>query len=260
MPKDRSTYKYRRLTLPQHWPGHNSGSESLTFDPAFSALTKPPLDQATSATIFQALAKAERPLYLQVQLQEHPAETGNAALHLNNLGVKQLQDGDFAAAFRSLLDAIDQDDAPALPYNNIGLMYLEIGDLERAIQHFNTAILIREDLDLAYGNRGLALLELGNYPASYQDLTTAWSLNPRHPMHHNNLGLLCLELNHPRQALQYFDQAIRLAEVMHLEDPIYYNNRGIAHDLIGEPAQANTDFLKAAQLASHRLEIETSLP
>lgn len=195
MPKDRSVYRYQRLTKPETHPPEDQDRKWLTSYSVIQELTGHPPAPGEREEIFQILAKAERLLYLQTEEREYQVNRNNPALRLNNLGVRQLQNGNFPAAFRSLMDAIDLDKTLALAYNNLGLMYLEIGDLDQAIEHFDQAIGIQENLDIAHGNRGLALLESGRFRDSYDNLRRALDMAPGDPMHHNNLGLLCLELN-----------------------------------------------------------------
>ena len=254
MHADRSLYNYRRFTKPETPTSSTHEPEWLAPYSVITGIVGNAPAPTEGEEIFQALAKAERPLRLKTQEREYQEDSGNHALRLINLGVRQLQNGNFPAAFRSLMDAIDLDGTLAPAHNNLGLMYLEIGDMGRAVQHFTQAISSQKAIDVAYGNRGLAFLEMGRFTESCQDLSTALEMDPADPMHHNNMGLLCLELNSPDTALVCFDRAVELSVRLRVEAPVYYNNRGLAHELLGDTSHADRDFLMAARLAEQQLD------
>ena len=138
--------------------------------------------------ILLKLAGAERGLGIieQTAQREYFVTGDNVALRLNDLGLRNLENGNLAKAFRNFKQAIDRDPDLSLAHNNIGLLYLEIGEHQRAQQHFDRAIELDDELDVAYSNRGLLWIELGEYKNAYDDLEFAIDLDPEDPMHHNN--------------------------------------------------------------------------
>ena len=260
---DRGLYKYGRLQKARD-SRHPSPGTSRQF--AYEENIKSLLGQTTTIEDMErrypVLAKAERALCLQTEIREYETGDNSTALRLNNLGLRQLDSGDVQGAFRSLMDALDHDRGLALTYNNLGLLYLEIGDPSKAIDHLSHATDIQENLDIAYGNMGLAYLELGYRQAqrasyqqhSYEHLKRALDIDPGEPMHHNNLGILFLELGDPQTALECFGKAVEAAAARKQENPMYYQNHGIAHEASGDWESANRDFLRASSLADRQME------
>ena len=264
---DRGLYKYGRLQKARD-SGYSGPRTSGPF--AFEENIMPLLGRKPTVEdmerLYPVLAKAERALCLQTEIREYEQGDNSTALRLNNLGLRQLDSGDVQGAFRSLMDALDHDHdhdpGLALAHNNLGLLYLEIGDPSRAIDCLRHATDIQEDLDAAYGNMGLAYMELGYRQSqrasyqqhSYENLKKALDIDPGEPMHHNNLGILFLELGDPRTGLECFEKAVETAAARKQENPMYYQNRGIAHEASGNWESANLDFRRASSLADTQME------
>ena len=262
---DRGFYKYGRLQKDTHNrpPGSRPGARPA-YEEAFMDGVRPDMPPEDRERLYPVLARAERALCLQIEARGYE-ESDSTALRLNNLGLSQMNTGDLQEAFRSFRDAIDQDPGLALPYNNIGLLYLEIGDPGRAIDYLQKATAIQEDLDIAHGNMGLAYLELGyeqsqephHYELSLERLMRALDIDSGEPMHHNNLGILLLELDRPQYARTCFERAIEAADERNQENPMYYRNRGIAHEAAGNHEDASQDFLTALRLTERQMEANT---
>ena len=264
---DRGLYKYGRLQKARDsgYPSPGTSGQFAYEKNIKSLLGRTPTVEDMERR-YPVLAKAERALCLQTETREHETGGDSTALRLNNLGLRQLDSGDVQGAFRSLMDALDHDCGLALAHNNLGLLYLEIGDPSRAIDCLSHATDIQENLDIAYGNMGLAYMELGyqelgyqenwgsSYGLSYEHLKRALEIDPGEPMHHNNLGILFLELGDPRTGLECFEKAVEAAAARKQENPMYYQNRGIAHEASGDWESANLDFLQASSLADTQME------
>ena len=263
MKTDRGLYKYGRLQKARDSRYSSPGtSEPFAYEKNILLLLARTPTVEDMERRYPVLAKAERALCLQTETREYETGDNSTALRLNNLGLRQLDSGDVQGAFRSLMDALDHDHDLALAHNNLGLLYLEIGDPSRAIDCLRRATDRQKDMDIAHGNMGLAYMELGYRQAqrasyqqhSYEHLKTALDIDPGEPMHQNNLGILFLELGDPRTALACFKKAVEAAAARKQENPMYYQNRGIAHEASGDWESANLDFLQASSLADTQME------
>jgi Tfp pilus assembly protein PilF len=260
---DRGLYKYGRLQKARdsRYPSPGTSGQFAYEKNIKSLLGRTPTVEDMERR-YPLLAKAERALCLQTETREHETGDNSTALRLNNLGLRQLDSGDIQGAFRSLMDALDHDHGLALAHNNLGLLYLEIGDPSKAIECLRRATHIQANLDVAHGNMGLAYMELGYRQSqrasyqqhSYENLKKALDIDPGEPMHHNNLGILFLELGDPRTGLECFEKAVEAAAARKQENPMYYQNRGIAHEASGDWESANLDFLQASSLADTQME------
>jgi tetratricopeptide (TPR) repeat protein len=74
----------------------------------------------------------------------------------------------------------------------------------------------------------------------------AINLNPRNSEYYFFKALSLEKLRLPDESIQYFDIAISLSD-----KPVYYNNRGLMHQMIGDYSKAFSDFDKAIQIDSN---------
>ena len=252
-------YNYRRfLKIETHFTPQQPTTQTPGRTP------EPPnidrlIKQNDTGTLPNTL-RTERAIRLQ-QIDERyytvpdTPEPTRLALMWNNLGLKQLENGDLPRAFRNLQQAIQYNPALPMPHNNLGILYLELGDLQQARHHLDIAIDLQPSMDTPYGNLGLAWMEAGHYELARWYLQQAHHLAPNDPFHHNNLGIFYLETGNLENALYHLTMAVELDD----SNPIHYSNRGMIYDAIGEPALANLDYGYAVQLAEAQFQAELDL-
>ena len=197
-------------------------------------------------------ARAERALQLQQITEPTHPEFKPSALMWNDMGLRQLENGDLPRAFRNFQQAIIEDSSLSIAYNNMGLLYLEIGDLEQAKRHLDIAVALQPSMDAPRSNRGLAWMEAGHYQLAQWDFEEAIRLAPDDPLHHNNIGVLYLELGETKDAMAHLERAIQLNP----RNPMHYSNRGMIHEAAGNPARANEDYIHAAQMAELQFQAD----
>ena len=254
-------YAYRHSTKPKRQKihpqdsGHQRARPGLPNNP--SLMDTGQKDEEERRHTLLHLAKAERGLHLlDHSTFKRDTTANNVALRVNELGVKNVRQGNLVRAFRNFLEAINRDPALDLAHNNIGLLYLEIGDHERADLNLSKAIAQEGNLDVAYSNRALLSIELGEYAKAYEDLEKALGIDPDEPMHYNNMGVLFLECGDPQTALQCFQAAADLDRA----NPMHYNNIGMAYQETGDWTTANQAFQRAMELSDRELEASMAEP
>lgn len=95
----------------------------------------------------------------------------------------------------------------------------------------------------ALSQAGRAALMLGDARAAIGFLARAEAQSPRDPVIKAAMGAAMVQLEDPVQAMRYFDAAIAAGGL----DRTYVADRGLAYDLMGDPARAQADYALAAQ-------------
>ncbi|MBD2596204.1 tetratricopeptide repeat protein [Nostoc spongiaeforme FACHB-130] len=121
---------------------------------------------------------------------------------------------------------------------DLGVVQMQQGNYELAIVHFNQAIAQNGKNAVAYSNRCLAYLHLQDYHQAIADCTQAINFSPNNVEAYLNRGLA-----HYRQGnyLSAIDDD-NLAIAHKPQDFRAYYNRGVAHNAIGDHTSAITDF------------------
>lgn len=83
--------------------------------------------------------------------------------HLNNLGSKLIQKGDFAQAARYFTKSLQIDPNSAEAHRKLGYALVQQGELDKAIEHLREALRINPDFATAYNDLGVALLMQGKF-------------------------------------------------------------------------------------------------
>ncbi|MCC5636914.1 tetratricopeptide repeat protein [Nostoc sp. CHAB 5844] len=121
---------------------------------------------------------------------------------------------------------------------NLGVVQMQQGNYEEAIVYFNQAIQQQEKIVAAYSDRCLAYLYLQDYHQAIADCTQAINSAPHHVEAYLNRGLAHYRQGNYTSAIDDDDQAI--AHKPH--DFRAYYNRGVAHNALGDHISAITDF------------------
>lgn len=98
--------------------------------------------------------------------------------------------------------------------------------------------------------QGTDKFQRGNYQGAITDLNQSIDLNPQNAFAYNSRGNAYFELRQYEDAIAQYDRAIAL-------NPNYaeaYFNRGLAHQLMGNDAQAKQDQLQSKQLLGGQVE------
>jgi len=135
---------------------------------------------------------------------------------------------------------------PATPYER-GVAALDAGRHEEALAEFEAALAAATgdaERKAAHNKRGVTLVALGRRDAALADFCTALTLDERFAPALVNLGNLLLEDGHVRDAIDYYEAAIRADE----KYAVAYRNLGIAHKRIGQRAESVRNLRTANRL------------
>lgn len=205
--------------------------------------------------------------------KEKNADKGQLYLQL---GTTFLQQGNYPAALRSLLDAERLDPKNPTTQNNLGIAYLVREKYDLAESHFRNALIIKPNYTDARNNLGRLYIDVGLYDkavreleVSIKDLTyeqpeKSWSNlgqayffsknykqakvafqnslknRPGSCYTMNYYGRTLFELSDFKIAAESLDQAIRLCDKAKFEEPYFYS--GMSFFKSGSVELAHTRF------------------
>lgn len=157
----------------------------------------------------------------------------------------------FELAIKDFKAVIKLDPENYLAYNNLGsaeynnqnIATASVNDLRLAEKEFTMAIKYKPDFELSYRNRGIVRYYLDSLTSSYKDLMYAIQLNPEDDNAHYYLGKLFFKQNNYPIAMQFYDNAIKLAN----SKAEFYLDRGICKIEMGNYSDARSDFYKGMQ-------------
>lgn len=176
-------------------------------------------------------------------------------LLLNSRGMCYYYTDKFELAIKDFNSVIKLDSMNYMAYNNKGsaeynnqdIAKPHISDLLLAESDFNKALEINPDFQLAYRNRGIVRFYMNNLDLAYKDLLYSTQLDPKDENAHYFLGkLLYKQKNYPI-AIQFYDNAIRLANYK----SEYYLDRGICKMDMESFSSARADFMKGLLLTNN---------
>ena len=125
------------------------------------------------------------------------------------MGLSYIQSGRFKEALLELLEA--QKIGPSTPelYNSLGIAYLGLGEMDKAKTAFKKAVALKPDYSEA----------------------------------HTNLATLYIQKKEWKRAIKECNEALK--NPLYLTPESAYNNRGYAHQMLGEDQKALADYYKA---------------
>lgn len=127
----------------------------------------------------------------------------------------------------------------------LGDLQMIKGELDRAIRTYCDGISLEPENYMAYSKAGLALWEKDFIDESVISFHKSIQLNPDFEISQNNLGVVYLDgLGNPKEALEYFLNAIRLSPNYTLA----YFNAGRAYKMLGEKTKSAEYFQMALDL------------
>lgn len=128
------------------------------------------------------------------------------------LGAAQVSEnmGNWAAAERAYMMALQLDPTNANTYLGIGLLYMNGGQFNNALIAFGKALEIKPNDSMCLSAAGVTNIFLGNFPQAIQFLEKAASADPRSPLPHLNLGYTYYRMGQYEKALNEYDQSLSL--------------------------------------------------
>ena len=210
------------------------------------------------------------------------------AVDCYNRGTLLYGQGDFKGAISQFTKAIDLEPAYAEAYNNLGIAHSALGELPEAIGNFKKALELNPTDAVAHINLGNAYNQGEDYACAILAFTHALDITPEFAEAHNGLGLAYewrgAEGDADR-AIECFDAAIRInreyadaylnrgyakqlalggyfdgrglsspiadySRAIELDptNPLGYDRRANARNLLGMTEQANEDWRTANSL------------
>lgn len=132
-------------------------------------------------------------------------------------------------------------------HTELGGLYFQAGNPSAALEHLGMALEIDSSFHQANSVRGLVYAALREYTKAEADFARALSRAPNDPEVNNNYGWFLCDTGKERQAIPYFDRALR--------DPLYetpdraYTNAGTCLLKVGELDQAQNYLLQAVRIS-----------
>lgn len=168
------------------------------------------------------------------------------ALALGNRGNIYFRRNDDEKALEDYNRAINADGATARIYANRGAAYMRVGQNEKAIADFNQSIAMDKQHANAYLNRGIYFATNKQHQKAIDDFTTYLRLDKVNNTDgiYNYRGISYQALNQHQKALKDFDSALRI----NAKQPIYYYNKALSHNALGNKAEALKNASKAKSM------------
>ncbi|MBD2495936.1 tetratricopeptide repeat protein [Nostoc sp. FACHB-280] len=169
-----------------------------------------------------------------------------------NLGVLQMQQGNYEAAIVHFNQAITQNLKTAVAYSNRCLAYLYLQDYHQAIADCTQAINFSPNNVEAYLNRGLAHYRQGNYLSAIDDDNLAIAHKPQDFRAYYNRGVAHNAIGDHTSAITDFNLALtQISPVANVLFADIYNDRGLAHFQLHNLDAAMQDFSLAIRFNAH---------
>lgn len=154
-----------------------------------------------------------------------PSETSSASLSaadtLVQKGLKQLGDGDDAAARATFENVLDLDPGNVYAHYNLGLMAQDAGDDALATKEYDAALKTDPRFTSALYNKGI-LLETSDLDAAVDLYRQALEINPDLAAAHMRLGFALLHLGKTDEAEEHLTTGVKLDPSMaDVEAPSY---------------------------------------
>lgn len=171
-----------------------------------------------------------------------------AASHAG-IGSADVGKKDFAAAAKAYGHAAALDPRTPVYLYRAAYASLYSGDFHATVTYASQYVKRVPRDPAGYHLRFLAYGNLFNRKKQIADARVVARLQPRKPSAFNDLGIALANDGKPKQAIKAFDRAIALKPNI----GSYYQNRGVAENLIGKRPAALTDLEKARSLTTDKL-------
>ncbi|RCS58212.1 tetratricopeptide repeat protein [Parvibium lacunae] len=183
----------------------------------------------------------------QALAQQNLPPTSQAAMHCNR-GLAQQANGDWGAAKRDFMRAIElRPDFPEA-HNNLGLLFYQETDYAAACQAFEQGLAIQAQASQLHNNLGLARQAQHDWAGARQAYLAALRYSPHYPQAWSNLGSLYYlqgEYGEAEKALEQARQLSQTQALSHLELAQLWNRIGLNQAAQGQPAMAQQAYQQA---------------
>jgi tetratricopeptide (TPR) repeat protein len=141
-------------------------------------------------------------------------------------GISAWERDDYETALATFREVLAQNPRFADLHNKAGLCLAMLGDYQGALESCDAALALNSGYAEAHLNRGIVLNELGKHEEAQEAFTRAGKLDTRDgtvpsdvgnqlAIQHAKLGDLYLVANHPAEASQQYDAAVRVRPRFH---------------------------------------------
>lgn len=184
-------------------------------------------------------------LFFQIVLSECYSQS-EAYLKKLSDGSRYSAQGNYAAAIKSLTEAIDLDPNDTRAYNNRGNVHYEKGDYAAAIKDYTEALKLDPKSSWAastYTQRGRLKALLKNYEGARSDYTEAIKIQPKDEMAYFYRGELSFTLGEYEKAISDYTESIRLED----RQVLFFLRRGRAYVAVQQYKHAANDFARVLE-------------
>jgi tetratricopeptide (TPR) repeat protein len=175
---------------------------------------------------------------------------------LRQRAIDKAQQGHLEEAIDLFTFLIHYNPDSASNYNNRGLLQFQRGRSDLALEDYNTAIQLNPRLGKVYNNRANCWASLGDLEAAIADYETAINLDPTDIRARLNQGITFRELDLYDRALESFDLALQVSQLLNSTDLVgiptaleghIYAERGRLNHLAGDWNCAVADYHRALE-------------
>jgi len=157
----------------------------------------------------------------------------------NYLGLARHQTGDASGAVTAYQQALRLDRELFEAHYNLGCLRLDQGRPDAAKGEFTACVLRKADAVEAWLRLGTAQYRLAELATAEESFRKAWGLSPNHPEALNGLGLVHVQRRRPREAAQFFREALKQRADYR---PALLNLATVLHRDLNDPAAAAQKF------------------
>jgi serine/threonine protein kinase len=183
------------------------------------------------------------------------------AVHHNELGQQNEDDGDVAGAQLEYRNAIISDPAWEVPWNNLAIIELNEGDFVEADSLLDEALKRNPEYAGALYNMGTVKWEREDLDGAEESLRTAIGFDPSLIPAYNNLGRLLIDLGRPEEAAAILDDGLSIFDSTSYPDEFkahLLKNRGIAAAEMGD-SSAETWWRRSLEIIPDNNEVRKLL-
>jgi CHAT domain-containing protein/Tfp pilus assembly protein PilF len=208
--------------------------------------------------LISPLQIAVRPLGIEAAQAQTNQERNEEGLQLNQLGLQQLNQGEFPEALKTfeqvlvIFRAIGNRQGEGTALNNIGAVYNNLGQYPKTLDYYQQALVINREIGNRQGegttlnNIGLVYWNLGQYPKALDYYQQALAIRKEigdqagEGTTLQNIGAVYWNLGEYPKALEYYQQALAIHKQTsnRAGEGQTLNNIGLIYKSLGEYSKA----------------------
>ena len=188
---------------------------------------------------------------------------------LINLGAVQNKQGEYAAAVKTLRQALAKDRRCAEAYYNLGIAQRGLNQLSMAVSAYKEAIRLEPEMAEAYTNLGNVLIEMGNHTQARLNFERALSIRPDFEKARRGIQVASEKADDVKRSISPFGRLVDMEEVerrnaegrkqlRHLTPQERYQDRSEVHRLSKEAEQKAAVLLNQIRSELHQSLLELS--